>query len=249
MSPRQWAQDLALGARFALAGGREGWVRMTLTAVGVGIGVALLLLCTALPNVFAARDRVEHARFDFTFTDKAPPKADDTFLIADTDTTWHDDDIRGRIVEPEGARAPLPPGVDSFPGAGEMVVSPALEDLLASDGAELLRQRLPYKITGTIGESGLIGSHELAYYAGASGLKLTDVSPVHRLTRYGEPDTASEKTDPVLLLMILVVFVVLLTPVAVFIAAAVRFGGERRDRRLAALRLVGRRRRSGPTRT
>src|SRR5690606_19541356 len=28
-------------------------------------------------------------------------------------------------------------------------------------------------------------------------------------------------------------------PVAVFIAAAVRFGGERRDRRLAALRLVG----------
>ncbi|MFC7468294.1 FtsX-like permease family protein [Actinomadura keratinilytica] len=33
--------------------------------------------------------------------------------------------------------------------------------------------------------------------------------------------------------------VVLLTPVAVFIATAVRFGGERRDRRLAALRLVG----------
>ncbi|MEU8577033.1 ABC transporter permease [Streptomyces asoensis] len=239
MSARQWAKDLALGARFALAGGREGWVRMTLTAVGVGLGVALLLLCTALPNVFAARDRVENARFDFSFTDKAPPKADDTFLIADTDTTWHDDDIRGRIVEPEGERAPLPPGVDSFPGAGEMVVSPALEDLLASDGAELLRERLPYKITGTIGESGLIGSHELAYYAGASGLKLTDVSPVHRLARYGEPDTTSEKTDPVLLLMILVVFVVLLTPVAVFIAAAVRFGGERRDRRLAALRLVG----------
>ena len=45
--------------------------------------------------------------------------------------------------------------------------------------------------------------------------------------------------DPVLLLLILVVFVVLLMPVGVFIAAAVRFGGERRDRRLAALRLVG----------
>lgn len=42
-----------------------------------------------------------------------------------------------------------------------------------------------------------------------------------------------------LILLILVVFVVLLMPVAVFIAAAVRFGGERRDRRLAALRLVG----------
>ncbi|MET9506444.1 FtsX-like permease family protein [Streptomyces sp. NPDC006622] len=241
MSPRQWVRDLAMGARFAVTGGREGWVRMTLTAVGVGLGVALLLLCTALPNVFAARDKVEDARFDNTFqySEQAPPKADDTVLIAATDTTWHDDDIRGRLVEPEGGRAPLPPGVDSFPGKGEMVVSPALEALLASDGAELLRERLPYRITGTIGESGLIGSHELAYYAGASGLKPTDFSPVHRLTGYGDPDATAEKTDPVLLLMVLVVFVVLLTPVAVFIAAAVRFGGERRDRRLAALRLVG----------
>lgn len=59
MSPRQWATDLAMGARFAVTGGREGWVRMTLTAVGVGLGVALLLLCTALPNVFAARGTVE----------------------------------------------------------------------------------------------------------------------------------------------------------------------------------------------
>lgn len=31
----------------------------------------------------------------------------------------------------------------------------------------------------------------------------------------------------------------LLAPVAIFIATAVRFGGDRRDRRLAALRLVG----------
>ncbi|MCT9011686.1 ABC transporter permease [Streptomyces rhizosphaerihabitans] len=239
MSPRQWARDLVMGARFAVTGGREGWVRMTLTAVGVGLGVALLLLCTALPNVFAARTRVEDARYANVYSQKVPPKADNTFLIAQADTTWHDDDILGRFVEPEGKRAPLPPGVDAFPGKGEMVVSPALKDLLASDDAKLLRERLPYKITGTIGESGLIGSHELAYYAGASGLKLTDFSPVHRLTEYGHPDSTPEKTDPVLLLMVLVVFVVLLTPVAVFIAAAVRFGGERRDRRLAALRLVG----------
>lgn len=179
MSPRQWATDLAMGARFAVTGGREGWVRMTLTAVGVGLGVALLLLCTALPNVFAARGKVEDARYDSTFlySDKAPPKADNTFLIAGADTTWRDDDVRGRLIEPEGKRAPLPPGVDSFPGNGEMVVSPALKDLLASDGAKLLRERLPYKVTGTIGESGLIGSHELAYYAGASGLKLTEFSP------------------------------------------------------------------------
>ncbi|MFF2131500.1 ABC transporter permease [Streptomyces olivochromogenes] len=239
MSPRQWSRDLAMGARFAVTGGREGWVRMTLTAVGVGLGVALLLLCTAMPNVFASRSKVEDARYADVYSQTVPPKADNTLLIADADTTWHDDDIRGRFVEPEGRRAPLPPGVDRFPGKGEMVVSPALKDLLDSDDAKLLRERLPYKITGAIGESGLIGSHELAYYAGASGLKLTDSSLVTRLAKFGKPDAKPEKSDPVLLLMVLVVFVVLLTPVAVFIAAAVRFGGERRDRRLAALRLVG----------
>ncbi|MFF0162001.1 ABC transporter permease [Streptomyces sp. NPDC005263] len=230
-----------MGARFAVTGGRESWVRMTLTAVGVGIGVTLLLLCTAMPNVFSSRSKVEDARHVNLYSQDAVPKADNTLLIAAADTTWHDDDILGRLVEPEGSRAPLPPGVDRFPGKGEMVVSPALKDLLESDDAKLLRERLPYKITGTIGESGLIGSHELAYYAGASGMKIADASLVTRLTKFGRPDAdvAPEKTDPVLLLMVLVVFVVLLTPVAVFIAAAVRFGGERRDRRLAALRLVG----------
>ncbi|MDQ0834251.1 hypothetical protein QF032_006095 [Streptomyces achromogenes] len=231
--------DLAMGARFAVTGGREGWVRTTLTAVGVGLGVALLLLCAAMPTVFASRSKVEDARYADVYAQTVPPKADNTLLVADADTTWHDDDVQGLFLEPEGARAPLPPGVDRFPGKGEMVVSPALRDLLDSDDAKLLRERLPYKITGTIGERGLIGSHELAYYAGASGLTLSDASLVTRLTEFGTPDAAPEKTDPVLLLMIAVVFVVLLTPVAVFIAAAVRFGGERRDRRLAALRLVG----------
>lgn len=124
MSPRLWSRDLVMGARFAVTGGREGWVRMTLTAVGVGLGVALLLLCTALPNVFAARSKVEDARYTNLYSQKVPPKADNTFLIAQADTTWHDDDILGRLVEPEGRRAPLPPGVDAFPGKGEMVVSP-----------------------------------------------------------------------------------------------------------------------------
>ncbi|MFF6995903.1 ABC transporter permease [Streptomyces sp. NPDC008313] len=239
MSPRQWSRDLTMGARFAVTGGREGWVRMTLTAVGVGLGVTLLLLCTAMPNVFASRSTVEDARYADVWSATDPPKADNTLLIAAADTTWHDDDIMGRLVEPEGRKAPLPPGVDRFPGEGEMVVSPALKDLLDSDDAKLLRERLSYKITGTIGESGLIGSHELAYYAGAAGLNPKGPTLVTRLTEFGKPDAEPKKTDPVLLLMVLVVLVVLLTPVAVFIAAAVRFGGERRDRRLAALRLVG----------
>lgn len=239
---RQWARDLAMGVRFAFGGGREGWTRALLTAVGVGLGVALLLLTTAVPNVVAARNAREQARADHTYSQPHRPKADNTLVVADANTTYGERDVRGRLLDPEGPKAPLPPGVDRFPAAGEMVVSPALKDLLSSSGGKLLRERLPYRITGTIAESGLIGSHELAYYAGAKGLApRIDNASVARITAFGEkvPGQTSERMDPVLILLILVVFTVLLMPVAVFIAAAVRFGGERRDRRLAALRLVG----------
>ncbi|AZM60270.1 MULTISPECIES: ABC transporter permease [unclassified Streptomyces] len=240
MSAGQWARDLGMGMRFAFAGGREGWIRALLTAVGVGLGVALLLLTTALPGALAERDRRGEARLNYSFGEPIESPADNTVVTADTDTAFGEKDIRGRLLEPEGDRAPLPPGLTEFPGPGEMVVSPALKELLDADGSELLRDRLDYDIVGTIGEQGLIGSQELAYYAGAEGLaKRMGDGTVARIDSFGNPNPTEEEADPVLLLLVLVVFVVLLMPVAVFIAAAVRFGGERRDRRLAALRLVG----------
>ncbi|MFI5678756.1 ABC transporter permease [Streptomyces cellulosae] len=242
MSVRQWWRDLAMGIRFAFAGGREGWIRALLTAVGVGLGVALLLLTTALPNALAVRHDREAARNDLNYgdTDTKVPRSDHSLLVAQVDTTFRDKDVRGRDLTPEGPRAPLPPGLEKFPAQGEMVVSPALKKVLESDSGRLLRERLPQRIAGTIGESGLIGSAELAFYRGGVGLaEHLDGGGAARIERFGELNQTPERSDPVLILLILVVFVVLLMPVAVFIAAAVRFGGERRDRRLAALRLVG----------
>ncbi|WEO95600.1 FtsX-like permease family protein [Streptomyces sp. FXJ1.172] len=240
MNVRQWGRDLGLGIKFAFTGGREGWVRVLLTAVGVGLGVAVLLLTAAIPSALTARHARDNAREDYTYGPKRP-KAVNTLVISDADTTYRGEDVRGRLVEPEGPRAPVAPGLSKYPAPGEMVVSPALEKLLGSGEGKLLRERLPYRVVGTIGESGLIGSQELAYYAGAKNLaphingwqtaRITEFGPQHKPT--------SDGLDPVLILLILVVFAVLLTPVAVFIGAAVRFGGERRDRRLAALRLVG----------
>ncbi|MFB7500281.1 ABC transporter permease [Streptomyces sp. NPDC056161] len=240
MSARQTARDLAMGARFAVAGGREGWTRLLLTAVGVGLGVTLLLLATAVPNALDVRHQRSEDRVDYTFATTVPPRADNTVVVADVNTTYRERDVLGRLLDPEGPRAPLPPGLTRYPAKGDMVVSPALRDLLASDDGGLLRERLPYRIVGTIGESGLVGSHELAYYAGADGLApKINGSSVGRIHAFGDPHPTPTPSDPILVLLILVVFVALLMPVAVFIATAVRFGGERRDRRLAALRLVG----------
>lgn len=237
--PRTWMRDLLLGARFAAGGGREGWLRTALTAVGVALGVALLLLAAAVPAMMDARDQRRVARDTVSVGEHLKPGAG-TFLLADADTSYHGNDISGVLLHPEGPAAPAPPGVAAIPRPGQMVVSPALKKLLAS--SPLLRERIPYEITGTIGKAGLTGPADLYYYAGSDRLVAYDSSGAHgnatRATRFGAHSN-SEIRGPVFDLLLVTVLVVLLLPVAVFIATAVRLGGERRDRRLAALRLVG----------
>jgi hypothetical protein len=234
-------RDLGLGARLAIAGGRGAWIRTAMTAVGVGLGVALLLLAASFPSAVASRDDRTSARDDLRFTEPALRKGPTTLLTADAPTRFRDVDVRGKLVQPEGPDAPVPPGLRRLPRAGEIVVSPRLRELLAGPDAALLRPRLPGRVVGTIGDTGLEGPDEAAYYAGASDLSITDGA--RRIDRFGSMQ-ASEGLHPVLALLVVVAVVVLLLPVAVFVAAAARFGGEARDRRLAALRLVGADRRS-----
>ncbi|MGW0390317.1 ABC transporter permease [Streptomyces sp. NPDC003042] len=238
-TPRLWARDLAMGARFAFGGGREGWTRTVLTGVGVGLGVALLLITTGLPSALAARSERGDARSTLTApTAEAPGR--NTLLIARADQTYHHQDIGGSLVRAEGPDAPRPPGLKKIPGPGEMAVSPALAELLKSADGKLLRERLDGKITEVVGDAGLTGPGELLFYAGHGELAKGGSEDYRVLRVTGFANTLpDQRFDPVLLLLVVLTFVALLMPVAVLIAAAVRFGGERRDRRLAALRLVG----------
>ncbi|MFD8163355.1 ABC transporter permease [Streptomyces malaysiensis] len=236
----RWAADLAMGGRFAVTGGRESWARTIMTAVGVGLGVALLLLASSVPTMYQQRHERGDARSAFSFGVGVKP-GPDTLRVTNGGTTYRDQDIGGILMAPDGkGTAPRPPGIDRVPAAGEMWVSPALKDLLASDEGKLLRDRFPYRTIGVIGDSGLAGPAELTYYAGISQKAFGHVDSGYHIDHWGADDKGKgEPLDPALLLLIIVGCVVLLLPVLIFIATAARFGGERRDRRLAALRLVG----------
>lgn len=231
--PPAWARDLAFGVRLA-AGGREGVARTVLTAVGIALGVAVLLLAASVPAMVAGHDARAAAR---SFSPAGRPAAADTALVSDSGSTTYDNlSVYGVLMKADGDRPPLPPGVSAFPAPGDMVVSPALAALLASPRGALLEDRLDFRITGTIGEAGLVDPGELAYYAGSAKLS-QDENPV-RIDEFGQPG-ASSPLGSVLTVLILVGVLILLAPIALLIATSARFGGERRDRRLAALRLVG----------
>ncbi|MFD3947117.1 FtsX-like permease family protein [Streptomyces sp. NPDC058579] len=235
MRLRTWFRDLALGARFAVTGGRRGWIRTALTAVGIGLGVAMLLVASAVPHMSFAREVRESQRSVDASGNNPNPTAD-SFLYATPSTVYRSDSVTGLVLRPEGTDAPTPPGLPRIPAPGEMWVSPALADLLDFPSGALLKERLPYKVAGTITEPGLIGPAELRYVAGSATLNPDTYDGRGRAYGWSVPE---EPFNAFLLLLVVIACVVLLLPVLVFVATAVRFGGEQRDRRLAALRLVG----------
>ncbi|MGQ4512095.1 FtsX-like permease family protein [Streptomyces sp. DW26H14] len=233
---RAAGRSLALGARFAVSGGREGWIRTALTALGVGLGVTLLLAASSVPGIVDGRTARSDARAVTASESGGASRAHGTFLHIDASTEFHGRPVTGSLLRADGAGAAPPPGVRAIPKPGTMVVSPALRALINSPGGELLKERLPFTDAGTVADPGLLDPGELLYYAGDSAL-----SPdrgAHRAHGYGTHHSG-EPLGPLLVASIALGCVVLLVPVMVFIGTAVRFGGERRDRRLAALRLVG----------
>ncbi len=231
--PRRWCAELLLGVRLSAAGGRAGWTRLALVAAGVGLGVAVLLTVAAVPTAVAARE----ARLAARAVDAAaaPPRGPDTLLTAAVRTDHRGRSITGLLVQPEGARAPLPPGLTRPLGPGEMAASPALARLLADEEGALLRGRWDERVVAVIGDAGLAGPGEHVFYLGTD--RLTEDTAI-RVREFGRAGV-DEGVPPELVLLWAVGLVVLLVPVAVFVSTAVRSGGEARDRRLAALRLLG----------
>lgn len=153
--------DLTLGVRLAVGGSRKSWVRLALQGLGIGMCVAVLVLAASIPGAFAARDAKGNlSEPQPQGTGPAP------LLVENAYVAYRSDYIQGRYLKVLKADAPRPPGVEKLPGDGEIVLSPALAELLASPKGELLRPRFPQRVVGTIGQAGLTGPKDYTFYAG-----------------------------------------------------------------------------------
>jgi hypothetical protein len=228
MSPR-------LALRIAFAGGRAGLARAGLMAIGVAIGVTLILLSlVAMPAVQGRIDRYAWHRTDASSPAAAPDAA---IWHAVTDRYAGRNLIRVHIAA-LGPRPPVPPGVDRLPGPGEVLVSPALAQLLPTVPDDQLRDRLPGRITGTIGPEGLVSPVELVAIVGHHPDELRSRVGTTVIQGFERPGDAVD-LGVFIQVMITIVAVLLVGPVVVFVALVTRVGAARREQRLAALRLAG----------
>lgn len=236
----RWWHDLGLGTRLAVSGGRAGWARLALTAVGVGLGVTVLLTATSVNHMLQSRDDRGYARAitsaDPNHPAQTPVPGVDPVYAAQRSDEFEGRDISGYVVRKTGPNVPLPPGVDRLPDVGEIVLSPALADLLSSPAGVLLRPRYTQRAIGVIDPAGLSGPNELFFYVGVANV--ADQPDATKVYRFGEPSVPSS-LDGLLWLLIVLGAAALLMPVAVFVASSTRLAAAARDRRLAALRLVG----------
>lgn len=256
--------DLRLGARLAVGGGRASFIRLGLMAFAIGISVTLLLIGASIGRAADSRAVRFAATVPTTVSDVAiragiesgdprlvQTRALATFEVHVTVLNSAGHQVQGADFAPLASKPPLPPGVSAFPAPGQLVVSPALADLLRSGAGAGLRPRLSGPIVGSISESGLSSPGELRFYRGAAvgGDLLTDQnrgiswgSPLGSFTSGGAVIGLFGQTTGIsdLDLMVVVTGIAILTvPLLVFISIAGRIGGPARSRRLAAIRLIG----------
>ncbi|EQD81438.1 cell division protein FtsX, partial [Saccharopolyspora erythraea D] len=236
---RNWVADLAFGVRLSVGGGRTPWGRLALTAVGIGLGVAVLLLASSVQHVDDERRTRQEARSGQVYVQDPAAIAGAAVLAVDKSDVFDGRQVVGVVVDPQRPGAPHPPGIAGNPAPGEVLVSPALKALLDGPGGELLRPRLPGAVTGVVGQEALVSPDELFYYAGSDRLLQESMSVSVIRDHFGESSPSRLGLDSEQWMVLALGVSALLVPVVVFVASTARLAESARERRLAALRLVG----------
>lgn len=231
---------IALSVSLLLGGGRRGLMRLALIVAGVAAGAVFLLGALAIGP---ARDRADERVTERQGPIGAPTSDRRPGLLWAAYQTGPSS-IGGRelgVIEvaATGPGAPRPLGASRVPRPGEVFVSPALGRLLGSDRGRVYRLRFPGRIDGTLGRSVLHDPGELVAMVGVQPDLLTGAT---RITDWNDAAPGAEAQTGNTFnrrLVYLLAAIGVLVPIGVFVAASTRIGAATRERRFAAMRLVG----------
>jgi len=130
----------------------------------------------------------------------------------------------------------LPTWLPKLPEPGEVIVSPALRDLIDA-GNRVILDRFPQTVVAEIGQEALVAPDELAAVVGAP---VEDFDQRVGYVGFGRTSDERGDVDPrAIRLVVAVVVLFVLAPLVVLIATASRLSARTTERRLAALRVLG----------
>jgi hypothetical protein len=228
---------LRLGLQLTLRSGREGLVRLVVTAAAVAVGVALLL--GVLAEFHAYQANANKPCWSCTQGQPVPSALPANGELWNNSVDFYQGQTISRLdVAALGPNAPVPPGITQLPPAGGYYASPALAALLRTVPADQLGARFPGKLIGTIGQAGLSGAGDLAIYIGHTPAQVNAISGTQWVTSISS-GPAQAVFSPFFRIAFLIGVLAVVFPMLVLISTATRLAADRREERFAALRLVG----------
>lgn len=229
-------KEFLLGLRLLLGSGRGTRIRFALMTVGGSLGVCCLALVLTIPAILDARDGRSADRAPLVVAGK--PEQGRTLVLERSDP--HGSRPFHRVfIAPGSKDTPKPPpGLSRLPGPGEVFVSPALRAQLDREPA--LKGLVPGHQKGLISPSGLTDPDELYAYVGVAPGKIASYAGTRALKGFGKGYAAVPTVEPSTLdILRFTLGTLVLLPLAVFLSVCARLSAASRNRRLAALRLLG----------
>lgn len=225
-----------LGLRLLRSSGHRRWWSRALVVGGVCMAMVGTLLCIAAATVVSAQaDRTWERSFTSAVDDAHSQARVTVSRIA------YGERMLLRVdVDPLDGELPLPPGLGRWPASGEVILSPAAEELRSTAA---FRALAPGRVAGTVGDAGLRSPDELVIYRGVPASEQPRggegvVAP--GATGAGAHDRDTPDIPPGQVAALVTVLAVLVgLPVAAFLGVATRLSAATRARRLAVLQFLG----------
>ena len=218
--------------------------RIWFSAVAVAVGVLLMLLFLSAMNGISAKERRSAWQLFMIDSAAQQPIADVTPLYITQDSTknglniWGNQTIATYSLYASSPSSPNLPGLET-PAAGTYYASPQLIKLIQQDTTGLLNARLGGVLLGAIPDPLLTSPEQLLVIRGLSADEMQKANEFSRLSSLYSIPKDTQLFSRLFWGLIIIGIIGLLIPVVMFISAATRFGSVQKNKRYAALRLVG----------
>ena len=230
---------LYLGLRLLRPTDRAGLARVVMTGLSAAIGTAVILGLLSVPSVVDAQSERLGRQVPVRVESENYLGPEPELLAARRNELIGNRDLYTLVVADLGS-APLPAWLDAYPAQGEIVVSPSLRSLIR-DNDYGLATRFWQRIIQVVGEDGLIAPNQLFAIVGVDENTLSERQQnLSAATGIGVSRAIHQGPDRRVvrrLAALAAIFVVV--PTLILVATSARLSARTRQRRLAALRLIG----------
>ncbi len=228
---------------------RTGWKRLALMTGAVAVGTWIILAFTAIFNAMSNYDRYAFINtLQQQMTDDKPVKrvdGVDPVRVNINRDTWRNTDVRVIKMEKTGSRSPDLLGL-KVPDPGEYYVSDALAKIIKEHPEDQIGLRYGTKqLSRNLPSSVSSGRDELVVVAGVPAgtipVDTTDESRglVYRFADKLPKNMQASVYETLISYIVYMGVIIILLPVIMLISVSAKLGSVQREKRYAALRLVG----------